>query len=442
MTKENLDLNNVLNRIEEKLKKWQKTKYTYLDLKIYAFKEILSKTHVDSIKKDRIQKLNKDYSTLSAVDEYIKELNLCKIEIEKRIKREEIQQEDLTEKGEAILANTNTFYKQEFKKYEDFLLKNKFITKSDSIHSVKVAGFIKDLYLKIHSFNQQNDIHMGDIEYLENYVLPEIIGIQNILTDSIKINSLKEKLLAGIPLLKAQALLQKESDLTDLGLDSDKIKHALSLFNFISNLDNLDKAQTFESILNLFREGNEKIYAELPQGEFKNAYNLFSNAVDKYTLIDTKNQKIDVDVASFLVELENYYDKNDTSNWGFYLGIGINQNIILGETAILGSEKSVGLASEKLGVSYKILDFKRISDYTNTVPSDIYLSKQSPFINEWYTMVYGSGLLYTVANTTTDQNFDYAQFGVGTGIRFYNALDFNVTFSLSLIHISEPTRPY
>ena len=65
--------------------------------------------------------------------------------------------------------------------------------------------------------------------------------------------------------------------------------------------------------------------------------------------------------------------------------------------------------------------------------NDIYLNKKAPFINELYAIVYGSGLLYTLANTTTNENFDFPHVGAGVGMRFYNALDVNLIIGFPFV---------
>jgi hypothetical protein len=42
-------------------------------------------------------------------------------------------------------------------------------------------------------------------------------------------------------------------------------------------------------------------------------------------------------------------------------------------------------------------------------------------------------LLYSIANTSTTGSFDYPYVGISPGIRFYNALDLNISFGLPFI---------
>ena len=65
--------------------------------------------------------------------------------------------------------------------------------------------------------------------------------------------------------------------------------------------------------------------------------------------------------------------------------------------------------------------------------NDIYLSKNDPIFNDVYAILYGSGLLYSLANTSTDSNFDYPHLGLGVGVRFFNSLDANISVGVPLI---------
>lgn len=314
------------------------------------------------------------------------------------------------------------------------------INDKDSVTARQIAIFSKELYKNIDKLISKERISISDIIYLQNIIIPEIIELRVLSSEStVRLLEWQEKINHILPFLNIKAIEQ----ITNQELSSEQIEKITELLEFIGNLDNLDKAETFEHIINLFRDGNDEVNKHLKDGEFKNLYNLFSNAIKKYTLVNSKEQYIEVDVASFLVELESYYDKNNTANWEFYLGIGLSQNFFFDDVTLSGDSdpaRSVGFASEKLGVKYKILDFKRASDYTNVVPNDIYLSNRSPFINEWYANLYGSGLLYSLANSTTNENFDFAHVGLGTGIRFYNALDFSLNIGFPLGEKSKPIR--
>lgn len=310
----------------------------------------------------------------------------------------------------------------------------------DTITKRKIGEFSKKVYLTLQNLNTKKNIRIKDIEHLQQELIPELIELNVISENSLE--KIEKWINIVIPILQITTIDQI-FEKKQIELNSRKVAQISELLKFISNLDNLDKAETFEHVMNLLREGNEELNKHIKDGEFKRVYNLFVNAVKKYTLVNTSAQYIEVDVASFLVELENYYEKNNNSNFGFYLGIGINQNFFVKEFSPSPNVEpinGVALASEKIGVKYRIHTFQRSSDYTHAIQDDIYLSKQSPFINEWYANLYGSGLLYSVANATTNQNFDHPHVGLGTGIRFFNALDFNVNIGIPFGDKIQPFR--
>ena len=81
----------------------------------------------------------------------------------------------------------------------------------------------------------------------------------------------------------------------------------------------------------------------------------------------------------------------------------------------------------------KFHDLKKFSGYENVIKDDIYLNKRAPFVNELYGIIYGSGLLYSLANTSTNENFDFPHVGLGVGLRFYNSLDLNLTLGFPFV---------
>ena len=155
-------------------------------------------------------------------------------------------------------------------------------------------------------------------------------------------------------------------------------------------------------------------------------------------------------MASTLNDLKTYYDKNNTSRFSLYLSLGLNQKFFLnnkfeypattsinadGEEVVNAPRKisNIGFASEKLGLEINIHSFKKYKGYSNVFKDDIYLNERTPFINDLYAVVYGSGLLYSLANTTTDEDFDFVHVGAGFGVRFYNALDVNFTAGIPVV---------
>ncbi len=296
----------------------------------------------------------------------------------------------------------------------------------------EMSNPIADLYLRLKSTIKKDSVDMNDIIYIENVFRKKLVTAQyNDIDNRFKTinDGLAEELDILIPILKIEALK---------GLKLGKYNEQLfTLFQFISNLDQLNKAETFTSIVDMLREGSAIVREDLPEGEFKDGYLIFMNAIKKYSIVNSQENFVQVDVASFLTELEQYFNRNDESNFALYLSLGLNQNIFLkDEFTFPGSNEgieSIGFASEKLGLKFKLNNFKRFSGYNNVIKDDPYLNTKAPFINEWYAVIYGSGLLYSLANTSTNENFDFTHVGIGTGLRFYNSLDVNFTVGFPFV---------
>jgi len=301
----------------------------------------------------------------------------------------------------------------------------------------KISETISELYGKLSDLRKNQDYSYSDVDYIESQLLKKLIEAKN-LAGNISNPNVYENLIDLTknltPLLKIKILAQRKLDKSNIRYD----KELLTLFEFIGNLGRLDKADTYSSIIDLIRENNGKITEELPNGAFKESYKIFVNGIKKYTLINPNAEKeyVEIDVVSFLSDLQQYYDRNNPSKFSLYLTLGLNQNFFINKFQFPDSNEkisTVGFASEKIGVKYKLMDFKKFRGYENVIKSDVYLNKRSPFINEWYLTLYGSGLLYSLANTSTNQNFNFAHAGLATGLRFYNALDFNVLIGFPFV---------
>lgn len=358
--------------------------------------------------------------------------NLFEI-IDKKNKEKESIKDEITIKIKckyAIITQSDNFYNEYLTDMLDQGMFNNFNTTDvDSITISEASVILSNMHTKIKSLINNNDIQMSDIVYLDDYINEKMIAlkIRDKNNDSIY-NQILNHNKTIIPLLKIRAL-QKIDEIIDYD------EELMNLFEFIANLNNLDKAETYQSIVNMLRDGSKKIEDNLSAGEFKDSYVLFINAMKKYTLINPSEEYVEIDVVSFLNELQQYYDRNNKSRFSLYLSLGLNQNFFFEDFKFSEEDKinNISFASEKIGVKYRIKNFNRLEGYENVVKDDIYLNKKAPFVNQCYVIIYGAGLLYTLANTTTNQNFDFPHVGVGFGMRFYNALDLNLILGFPFV---------
>nr|WP_294875857.1 hypothetical protein [uncultured Pedobacter sp.] len=296
---------------------------------------------------------------------------------------------------------------------------------------------ISEIFVRLNQFTKQEVISLKDVRYIDEIVIPNFIKYSVLFSkDSAAFSTSVEQFRLLSAFLKISAI----SPIKFLGKYD---KELGNLLGFISNLDNLDRAESYQYMINLLQDTDEKMEKNLEEGKFKDIYLLFSNAVKKYTIINTNEQYVNIDVVSFLNELTQYFNRNNTSRFGIYATLGLNQNFFPTPVKLPGTSDNldnIGFASEKLGVKFRLHSFNRYRGYENTIKTDVNLNKRAPFINEIYMIAYGSGLLYSLANTATDKNFDYAHAGVGFGLRFYNALDVNLVAGFPFIKGGNPYK--
>lgn len=374
------------------------------------------------------EQYNKLLDALESGVGQVKEINdeLGKLSIEKI--KEKI---DLYYKREMVSDKAfNGVIRDLFKKVIDSQID---IGNKDTVFANKTAAVFTGLYSKLNTIIKSEKASLADIRYFEKEINERIIALK--IRDTNPQNEEVYKSLMSytdviVPLLKIKALQ---------GIDLGKYDEELmTLFEFIANLNKLDEAETFTSIIDMLRTGSKQVEDNLENSTFKDEYMIFINAIKKYTLVNTNENYVEVDVASFLTDLQAHYKRNDTSFFSLYLSIGLNENIFLGKSFKIPDVsdeplKNIGFASEKLGLEFRLLNFKKYRGYKNVIKDDLYLNKKAPFVNSLYAIVYGSGLLYSLANTATNENFDFAHIGTGVGVRFYNALDVNAIIGFPFV---------
>ncbi|MTE27542.1 hypothetical protein [Winogradskyella ouciana] len=376
----------------------------------------------------------------------------------------------------------------------DLLEKN--LKKIDDVFLYENADFLSNLYHNIQKLSKKEVLTIDDILYLENEVLERLVKAKIYITDSVDdrvLNNIITNIRAAIPVLKYLRRPDNVMDIINV-LNHEKIGEtsniARAFLEFISNINKLDQSETFAEVLQLLdithnyilssmsrykcysgseldnrkniirdslkninqpqwkdltkREQKRKINAVLDEDgkycKFKNIYEKLINSLEKYTIINKKDNIIEIDLLSLLnTFIDRYNNAQESGKNELYFTLGISQNVLLSEYKSDASDKSltsVGFASEKLGYKFKL------KTYTDRVPKNFATSsinsydkehRVNPFVNQIYGLVYGSGLLYNIANLTTDDNFNYPHIGFGIGMRFYNALDVNFIAGLPFI---------
>jgi hypothetical protein len=239
-----------------------------------------------------------------------------------------------------------------------------------------------------------------------------------------------------------------EKTQNSISLSKVDISKFSELLDFITRLDELDKVETYQFILKTLRDASE-IFEDRKLGVYLKT--VIEN-IDTYTILNTKENKVEIAVEDIITRLYEKYANRQSSIFGLYFSVGINQSISSNFTyqSLLpnssgfrvDSLKSVAFVSEKIGLKVKLIDYKwrrsftvgetyktRVSGVEKTVQE---FKSNKPLVSDIYFLAYGSGLLYKVANLTSDEEFSDPIMGLGVGIAFFNSLDLNIGYNWPL----------
>lgn len=206
-----------------------------------------------------------------------------------------------------------------------------------------------------------------------------------------------------------------------------------------SKLYQFNKSSTISEYLKLI----EDIGSIFPDDNITNALNTVITFIKDYTVIEeNQNGKevINFNVESFLVKLQGIKPyKLSHLEFNFTVGVNnafFNSDLILSDGSI---NRNLSYVGEKIGVKYKIKDW---AFYMNRNPGETYSINKTPYIktappiepliSNAHILLYGSGLLYNLVNTKTNKEFNMPLLGLGLGVTFYNALDFNVSYGIPI----------
>lgn len=207
----------------------------------------------------------------------------------------------------------------------------------------------------------------------------------------------------------------------------------LSYLKFFEKLDQLDKMETYYYLLQDVLEAGELS----GNRDVANAMNLILESVEKYTEFDGENDRIDIDVESVIQTLYLKYGNRDKNPFNFYMTLGLNTNFAFNPDT---SKNYVNFnsASEKIGMKINLYNAKLRSSYAygegkarNTdkpnEKEELNYRSEDPILSDVHVLIFGSGLLYQVANLTTSENIGSTFIGAGLGTTFYNGLCFNAS---------------
>lgn len=170
----------------------------------------------------------------------------------------------------------------------------------------------------------------------------------------------------------------------------------------------------------------------------------------EYKQVDAQKAILYVDIESLISALDQHYNSKSrkssvASGWFLinprpFFSIGTNYASFLNSNSLSKDDngnvqnlQNLYYASEKIGFKIKFFDLKYSRSfepgekfkYMGTERVWLRPQKQS-IISDMHLMVYGSGLLYNIANLKSNDNFNYAIVGSSIGITFFNGLSANI----------------
>jgi hypothetical protein len=206
-----------------------------------------------------------------------------------------------------------------------------------------------------------------------------------------------------------------------------------------SKLYQFNRSTTISEYLKLI----EDISQIFPEDNVKNALSTVITFVKDYTVIEKDgkgNEFINFNVESFIVKLHNVKPYK-LSRWQFHFTVGMNnayfdKDLVLSDGSVVRNLSYVG---EKIGVKYKLFDRSfwktRNPGETYQINNKSYIKTappKEPLVSNCHAILYGSGLLYNLVNTQSNNEFDMPLIGTGFGVTFYNSLDLNITYGIPI----------
>lgn len=365
--------------------------------------------------------------------------------------------------------NTNTisnfFTKNNNTKYEyDSIKKN----------TIAVLEKLSDSYKKISETKKEhiNENYLKDVETAINKLTASLDYIkkvklylsdididvkEKVLIISDMLYTLKTEVIPNIEysiklapeLIKTKdAVIKLTRDLYLILVTNNKTKYLNNLskdpepfLKLVSKLYEFDKTKTFSEYTNLISLLDEIFES----GKIKSALSTINTFVKDYTVITTDNEGNEYlvfNVESFLVKL-NTIQSDKIRRFEFLFTVGINTTSFLnGQVDIGNNEKISNIShfSEKLGIKFKFINK---GAWLPKNPGETYGSfgynyiktspPKEPIISNFHALIYGSGILYNLINSSTNKEFNYPMVGAGLGLTFYNSLDFNVSIGMPIL---------
>jgi hypothetical protein len=213
----------------------------------------------------------------------------------------------------------------------------------------------------------------------------------------------------------------------------------LPFLQLVSRLYEFDRTTTFSEYTKLIAD-LENIFPNDFAKEALSVVNSFVRDHVQFIKVDGK-EVVDFKIESFIRKLQDIKPYK-YSPLQFHMTVGMNsgffyKNPLKVDGVDMNNFSYVG---EKIGVKFKLIDW----DFWQTrKPGETYRIYGTPYIktaapvepvvSNIHLLAYGSGLLYNIINTSTQNNFNGALAGFGAGITFTRLLDFNLSYCIPIV---------
>jgi hypothetical protein len=159
-------------------------------------------------------------------------------------------------------------------------------------------------------------------------------------------------------------------------------------------------------------------------------------------------EKFDLDVEGMVLSFEDRFlgwnespMKNSLLNVRPFFTIGLNYGYFGGPDTAFATESSLGQrqiawAGEKIGLKWRLHDWGYTRSREAYEPYRFkgkyyvrYVRPRTPLVSNVYLMLYGSGVLYTIADLRSDSEFNQIIVGTGAGFQLFNKLELNLSYA-------------
>jgi hypothetical protein len=215
----------------------------------------------------------------------------------------------------------------------------------------------------------------------------------------------------------------------------------------VSKLYQFDRGSTISEYMKLL----DDIGTTFPDDNIRNALSTVLKFVKDYSVIeknDNNKEVLSFNVESFLYKLQTIKPYSN-KRLSFLFTVGVNnamfsKDLILPDSSV---SRNLSFVGEKIGVKYTLYNwaFSKTRNPGETYKTSKYWPlwntgtfiktgpPKEPIISNWHLIAYGSGILYNLVNTKTQKEFNMPIIGVGSGLTFYNGLDFNISWGVPIM---------